>query len=208
MKKSALLLGALIIFVTGCGIDDAFRDEPELTSLTGILSEQKSNDAVAGTHLLYQDEGDGDVEIPVRSLSVNLSGSNYLDNRVQIIGFLNQDDGVFEVTGISVVEALHEIVKDPKLAEYKNTDFGKKYSFSNMNSYKDYSDKVPINSYSSLDNFITREKSGERNVLTKNSAVFFATSSGTTGKPKFIPINSSFLKDHKIEIFPLDILNE
>jgi len=89
-----------------------------------------------------------------------------------------------------------QVLKD-LINENKNTDFGKKYSFSNMNSYKDYSDKVPINSYSSLDNFITREKSGERNVLTKNSAVFFATSSGTTGKPKFIPINSSFLKDHK-----------
>ncbi|MFH1534110.1 MAG: hypothetical protein ABID64_04210 [Nitrospirota bacterium] len=120
MKKLALVFGALLVFVAGCGIDDAFKDEPELTTLTGILSEQSTNDSVAGTHLL----NDGIADTPIRSLSVNLSSNNYLENRVQVIGFLNQDDGVFEVTGISVVEALHEIEKDPELVEFKNTDFG------------------------------------------------------------------------------------
>lgn len=120
MKKLTLMFGALLIFVAGCGIDDAFKDGPELTTLTGILSEQSANDSVAGTHLL----NDGIADTPLRSLSVNLSKNNYLGNRVQVIGFLNQDDGVFEVTGISVVEALHEIEKDPELVEYKNTDFG------------------------------------------------------------------------------------
>lgn len=120
MKKLALLLGAVLIFVAGCGIDGAFKDEPELATLTGILKEQSVNDSVAGTHLL----DDGTTNTPIRSLSVNLSNKNYLENKVQIIGFLNQNDGVFEVTGISVIEALHEIEKDPELVEYKNTNFG------------------------------------------------------------------------------------
>ncbi len=120
MKKLALLFGTVLIFVAGCGLDDAFKDEPELATLTGILKEQSVNDSVAGTHLL----DDGTTNTPIRSLSVNLSSNNYLENRVQVIGFLNQNDGVFEVTGISVVEALHEIEKDPELVEYKNTDFG------------------------------------------------------------------------------------
>jgi hypothetical protein len=121
MKKLALLFGALLIFATGCGVDDAFKDdEPDLVTIIGVLSEQSANDSVAGTHLV----DNGTTETPIRSLSVNLSSNNFLGNEVQVIGFLNQDDGVFEVTGISVVEALHELEKDPELVDYKNTDFG------------------------------------------------------------------------------------
>lgn len=83
------------------------------------------------------------------------------------------------------------------IRENKNTYFGKQYNFSNIKSYNDYACNIPINVYASLENFINREKSGEVNVLTKNLPIFFTTSSGTTGDPKFIPINSFFLNDHK-----------
>jgi len=112
------------VLLSGCFVQDAFKDEPELTSLIGILSEQTVTDNVNGTHLLTVTDAGEQTETPLRSLSVNLSGQNYLENKVQVIGFMNEDDGVFEVTGISVVEALHEIVKDPEFIEYKNTDFG------------------------------------------------------------------------------------
>ncbi len=125
MRKLVLVLGIVFsVLLSGCVIQDAFKDEPELTSLTGILFEQTITDDVSGTHLLTVTDAGEQTEMPLRSLSVNLSGQNYLENRVQVIGFMNEDDGVFEVTGISVVEALHEIVKDPEFIGYKNTDFG------------------------------------------------------------------------------------
>lgn len=125
MKKLVLLFcAASTVLLSGCAAEDVFKDEPELTSLIGILTEQKSTDSVAGTHLLETEENGEAIMTPIRSLSVNLSSQNYLDNKVQVIGFLNQDDGVFEVTGISVIEALHDLEKDPEFVEYKNTDFG------------------------------------------------------------------------------------
>jgi hypothetical protein len=123
MKRLVLILSVILIGVSGCGVTDVFKDEPELTSLTGILEEQVTSDTdVKGTHLLItesEDEG-----IPLRSLSINLSTNNYLGNKIQVIGFMNEEDGVFEVTGVSVIEALHEIEMDADFVTYKNTDFG------------------------------------------------------------------------------------
>lgn len=124
MKKLVLLISIVFaIFLSACFAEEAFIAEPELTSLTGILREQTSADSVPGTHILSVVD-DGGADTPLRSLSLNLSGSNYLDNKVQVIGFLNEDDLVFEVTGISVVEALHEIELEPDFVVFKNTDFG------------------------------------------------------------------------------------
>lgn len=131
MKKILLVVCFILTLgLSGCVINDAFKDEPELQSLTGVLKEQTTSDKeLKGTHVLLVEEGSQDstsslVSYPLRSLSLNLSGKNYLDNKVQVIGFKNTKDGVFEVTGISVVEALHEIELDPEFIEYKNTDFG------------------------------------------------------------------------------------
>lgn len=130
MKKILLIICfVLTLGLSGCAINDAFKDEPELQSLTGVLKEQTTSDKdLKGTHVLLVEEGQDSttslVSYPLRSLSLNLSGKNYLDNKVQVIGFKNTKDGVFEVTGISVVEALHEIELEPEFVEYKNTDFG------------------------------------------------------------------------------------
>ncbi len=132
MKRVVLSLGIVFSFVVmfpGCAVEETFKDEAELTSMTGLLHEQTVEDVdFKGTHMLVQDPGNGDPDvqdgIPLRSLSLNLSSSNYLDNEVQVIGFFNEEDDVFEVTGISVITALHELEKDPEFVDYKNTDFG------------------------------------------------------------------------------------
>ncbi len=137
MKKLFLIICFILTLgLFGCAINDSFKDEPELTSLTGVLKEQVSTDnTLKGTHvLLVEEEKDGSnslISYPLRSLSINLSSKNYLDNKVQVIGFKNTDDGVFEVKGISVVEALHEIEFEPEFIEYKNTDFGVQLKYYN-----------------------------------------------------------------------------
>lgn len=132
MKKLFLIICFIFTLgLFGCAIiNDSSDGEPELTSLTGVLKEQTNTDkTLKGTHVLLVEEENENgekslISYPLRSLSLNLSAKNYLENRVEVIGFENPDDGVFEVKGISVVEALHEIEKEPKLIEYKNTDLG------------------------------------------------------------------------------------
>ncbi|MEK7085520.1 MAG: hypothetical protein AAB953_00705, partial [Patescibacteria group bacterium] len=123
MKKILIFLSAFlgIFLLPACGLKDQFVQEPDLVSITGILSEQKNVDKENGTHFLTNEANE---KTPLRSVIINLSGDEYLNNKVQVMGFNNEDDGVFEVTGISVLEILSEKTKQNKLIDYKNTEAG------------------------------------------------------------------------------------
>lgn len=73
----------------------------------------------------------------------------------------------------------------------KESDYGKLYDFSNINSVEEYKKKVPITSYSDYEKFIERAAKGDKNVLTCEDIEFFGLSSGTTGKQKYIPVTST-----------------
>lgn len=128
MKKLIVLLICLLTFVS-CAGSDFFKDEPEITAITGILSEQTNNDSESGTHFLTIPSGE---KISLRSLSINLSSVRYIGNEVEVTGFMNVDDNVFEVSGISVVELLsdkREILGEFK--EYKQSRLGYQLKYYN-----------------------------------------------------------------------------
>lgn len=70
----------------------------------------------------------------------------------------------------------------------RNTVYGKKYAFSSIKTIDDFQRKVPVNNYESLRPYIKKIMSGDKGVLTKEKAIFFGITSGTTSKPKFIPV--------------------
>ncbi|OGJ41960.1 hypothetical protein A3B60_00310 [Candidatus Peregrinibacteria bacterium RIFCSPLOWO2_01_FULL_39_12] len=122
MKKFFLPLLIVISAITyGCSFSDNFKDEPEFSAMMGVLTKQEANDEYAGTHLITDDQKQ---ITPVRSLSINLDRKEYFGNKVEALGVLNPDDGVFEITGISVKEVLIKTIIEKKLQEYKNTEFG------------------------------------------------------------------------------------
>lgn len=69
----------------------------------------------------------------------------------------------------------------------KGTEFGKDHNFAAVRTIADYQRTVPLQSYEKLHGYIEKVKQGRKAVLTKDEAVFFATTSGTMGSPKFIP---------------------
>ncbi|BBA17436.1 GH3 auxin-responsive promoter family protein [Blattabacterium cuenoti] len=73
----------------------------------------------------------------------------------------------------------------------KNTEFGKKYGFCDIKKYHQFSERVPICKYSDLQYFIQRIRKGEKNILWPGGVKWFARSSGTTTKSKYIPITKS-----------------
>lgn len=54
---------------------------------------------------------------------------------------------------------------------------------------------VPVNDYEMLRPYVERHKNGEEDVLFPGSPKMYATTSGTTDKPKWIPMTRKYLKD-------------
>ena len=124
MKKilSILALLTIILAFGSCSLNSVFKKNPEANTYSGLIVEQTPDDDYAGSHILVDENGD--IVTPIRSLTINLSSSKYLNNKVQIIGEKNKDDGVFEVSGISVLEVINPDNLKREFTEYKNTDFG------------------------------------------------------------------------------------
>ncbi|HEX2606439.1 MAG TPA: GH3 auxin-responsive promoter family protein, partial [Flavisolibacter sp.] len=83
------------------------------------------------------------------------------------------------------------------LAAGQNTEFGRQYNFSQLQSLKDYKKQVPVQEYDDLKPHIERMMKGEENILWNTPVTWFAKSSGTTSeKSKFIPVSEESLKDN------------
>lgn len=75
----------------------------------------------------------------------------------------------------------------------KDTEIGKRFGFQTIKNYKDFKTQVPIQDYESLKPMIERTRRGEQNLLWPSEIKWFAKSSGTTDKSKFIPVTKEFL---------------
>ncbi|MDO8536526.1 MAG: GH3 auxin-responsive promoter family protein [Candidatus Omnitrophota bacterium] len=70
----------------------------------------------------------------------------------------------------------------------RNTLYGKEHGFGSIKTVEDFQKKVPVNNYESLRPYIKKMMRGDRGILTKENVIFFGITSGTTSKPKFIPV--------------------
>jgi hypothetical protein len=104
------------------------------------------------------------------------------------------------------VRRFNKALRNPRLAQEQklleiiraneNTVFGKKHGFDKIHSIKEYQSRVGANKYEDLHPYIEALKNGKRNQLTTEQPFMFATTSGTTAQPKFIPITEAHLKDY------------
>jgi hypothetical protein len=81
------------------------------------------------------------------------------------------------------------------LAESAATSYGRDHGFAGCRSYEDYAARVPAASYDDLEPYIDRIAAGEENVLVRDPVVYLATSSGTTGRKKYVVIQPGFLAE-------------
>lgn len=78
----------------------------------------------------------------------------------------------------------------------RDTDWGRKHHFKEIESYEDFKRRVPLQDYNTLKPFIDRMIAGDQQVLWNSEVKWFAKSSGTTSdKSKFIPISVESLED-------------
>ena len=77
----------------------------------------------------------------------------------------------------------------------RHTEWGKTYDFTSILRPEQFAERVPVQTYESLEPFINRMMHGERDVLWDGKVNWFSKSAGTTsGKSKFIPVSQQNLK--------------
>ncbi len=76
------------------------------------------------------------------------------------------------------------------LKRNKSTEYGHKYNFANICSEEDYQKGVPVNRYQDLEPYIEKIINGYKNVLTVAMPFMFNLTSGSSDKPKFIPVTN------------------
>jgi hypothetical protein len=85
-------------------------------------------------------------------------------------------------------EWLQRMVRDAS-----GTEYGKQHGFENIENYSQFRNNVPLNDYESLKPLIERTRRGEQNLIWHSEIIWFAKSSGTTDKSKFLPVSQESL---------------
>ncbi len=80
----------------------------------------------------------------------------------------------------------------------EKTGYGKAHNFESIKSVEDFRKCVPVNDYEDLRPWIEREDQTNEHVLTQETPLRYAVTSGTTGKPKFVPVLESTLKRQRL----------
>lgn len=79
----------------------------------------------------------------------------------------------------------------------ENTEFGKQNGFTEITDYDSYKKAVPIQDYEKLRPYIEKQENEKSPVLTSELPFMYNQTSGTTGKPKYIPILEKSLESLK-----------
>ncbi len=98
------------------------------------------------------------------------------------------------------------------LAAHADTDFGRDHGFARIKNYDDFTSAVPVSDYEGIRPYIDRVLGGRASaLLPKGQApLMFSMTSGTTGRPKHIPVPPRFLAQMRQgwNIFGLMVLND
>jgi phenylacetate-coenzyme A ligase PaaK-like adenylate-forming protein len=93
------------------------------------------------------------------------------------------------------IETQQKVFEDI-IRQAKNTQFGIDHHFDSINTFHDFSKKVPIRDYEALKPYVDRVVQGEENVLWKGKPLYFAKTSGTTSGAKYIPLTKESMPFH------------
>lgn len=105
------------------------------------------------------------------------------------------------------VNALEDASRSPRRAQLrrlsailkknKSTRFGKEHGFEKIRTEADFASCVPLRDYEAFRPYVEEMMSGSANILTHEDPYMFATTSGTTGKAKYIPVTHSFMNEYR-----------
>lgn len=101
-------------------------------------------------------------------------------------------DRAFELAAARPDRAQAAALRD-LLDRNARTAFGRAHGFGAIRTAAEYGRAVPLRDYEGVRPYVQRTVAGEPAVLTADRVVAFATTSGTTGEPKLVPVTASSL---------------
>ena len=117
---------------------------------------------------------------------------------------------LLDIAGGLLYRKLKKVSKDPRKASEKtlrqiltyakDSVYGKEHHFADIlkattdeELYRLYRENVKPNEYEDLRPYVDRHKNGEAGVLFPGKPVLYATTSGATAEPKWIPITQEYI---------------
>ncbi|MDH3256473.1 MAG: GH3 auxin-responsive promoter family protein [Nitrospinota bacterium] len=79
----------------------------------------------------------------------------------------------------------------------KNTRYGKKHGFESITNYQQFQKAIPVHTYDDLSPYIKDQDVKKETAIHTEHPILFSVTSGTTGKPKYIPIFTSTVSQFK-----------
>lgn len=105
------------------------------------------------------------------------------------------------------MRALDEACKNPRDAQWAilenilssnaNTVYGREHGLAAVKSVDDFRSAVKPSDYEAFRPYIDRIFQGEKEILTAEQPFMFATTSGTMGKSKYIPVTESYIREFR-----------
>jgi hypothetical protein len=92
------------------------------------------------------------------------------------------------------VKSSQEALLFRQIASCRNTAFGKDHKFNAIKSVDEFRAAVPVRGFEEHRPYIDRMCRGEADVLFPGKPFFYNTTSGTTGKPKMIPVSKNYFE--------------
>jgi hypothetical protein len=84
------------------------------------------------------------------------------------------------------------------LCHQADTDFGREYHFTEIQTSADFRRRLPVSTYEFFEPYLARVRRGELRALLADRCVhMFALTSGTTAARKFIPVTPQYLADYR-----------
>ncbi|MEZ5312621.1 MAG: GH3 auxin-responsive promoter family protein [Thermoanaerobaculia bacterium] len=102
---------------------------------------------------------------------------------------------------VADTRAAQESLLATMMQRNRGTEYGREFGFGGIRTLAEYARRVPVVDYEDLRTRIERVTLGEKNVLTAEDPVLFAQTSGTTGKPKFIPVTPTCRKSGGLTVW-------
>lgn len=81
------------------------------------------------------------------------------------------------------------------LQRNRDTEIGRRHGFASIKGANDYRARVPLSTWDDIAPLVDRMVAGEKKVLVDEDVFFYATTSGTTGSRKLIPVTPSFVAE-------------
>ena len=82
------------------------------------------------------------------------------------------------------------------LKRKSSTKYGQAHGLDKISTYEQFRQKVPLQTYESLEPYIHSVRAGEKDVLWPGRPSYFAKTSGTTSGSKYIPITRVSMPNH------------